>query len=319
MKNKEQYAQNWSSYNKAQTNEKMLFMRLLGDLCNDIEQQAYKFGRPNLSLRDMVFCSVFKVFSSYSGRRFMTDLKMANEDGYIDFVPHYNSIFNYMKRPELTKLLTEMIVKCSLPLRTVESRFAVDSTGFSTTRYKRWFDCKYGEEHDFRIWIKAHIACGVKTNIITAVRISEAKANDHTFFRELINDTSTNFDVVEVSADKAYSSRDSYRFVDELGGTAFIPFKCNATGKQRGTKIWSLMYEYFRYRNDEFMKHYHLRSNVESTFSMIKRKFGDTIRSRDKTAQFNEVLCKFLCHNICVVIQEMCELGIEANFINSSQ
>jgi hypothetical protein len=28
----------------------------------------------------------------------------------------------------------------------------------------------------------------------------------------------------------------------------------------------------------------------------------------------NEVLCKFLCHNICVVIQSQCELGIEPVF-----
>jgi len=28
----------------------------------------------------------------------------------------------------------------------------------------------------------------------------------------------------------------------------------------------------------------------------------------------NEVLCKIICHNICVVIQEMHELGIEPDF-----
>jgi hypothetical protein len=28
----------------------------------------------------------------------------------------------------------------------------------------------------------------------------------------------------------------------------------------------------------------------------------------------NEVLAKFLCHNICVVIQSQCELGIEPVF-----
>jgi hypothetical protein len=31
-------------------------------------------------------------------------------------------------------------------------------------------------------------------------------------------------------------------------------------------------------------------------------------------AMKNEVLCKFLCHNICCVIQSHCELGIEPIF-----
>ena len=62
------------------------------------------------------------------------------------------------------------------------------------------------------------------------------------------------------------------------------------------------------------MEHYHKRSNVESTFSMIKAKFGHNLRSKSRTAQINEVLCKVLCHNICCVIQSMHELGIEADF-----
>jgi hypothetical protein len=47
---------------------------------------------------------------------------------------------------------------------------------------------------------------------------------------------------------------------------------------------------------------------------MVKRKFGDHIRSRTDTAMVNEVLEKVLCHNLCVVIQSQCELGIEPVF-----
>jgi hypothetical protein len=38
------------------------------------------------------------------------------------------------------------------------------------------------------------------------------------------------------------------------------------------------------------------------------------LRSRMLTAQINEALCKVLCHNLCVVIQSVHELGIETNF-----
>ena len=65
---------------------------------------------------------------------------------------------------------------------------------------------------------------------------------------------------------------------------------------------------------DEFLAHYHLRSNVESTFSMIKAKFGERLRSKTETAQTNEMLLKVLCHNICCVIRSMHELGLEPTF-----
>jgi transposase len=66
------------------------------------------------------------------------------------------------------------------------------------------------------------------------------------------------------------------------------------------------------------MQQYHKRSNVETTFSMIKRKFGECLRSKTTTAQTNEVLCKILAHNLCCVIQSMYELGIDVNFAGDS-
>jgi hypothetical protein len=50
----------------------------------------------------------------------------------------------------------------------------------------------------------------------------------------------------------------------------------------------------------------------------VKAKFGDAVRSRTDTAMKNEVLLKFLCHNIVVVHQAVAELGIELVFWNGS-
>ena len=44
----------------------------------------------------------------------------------------------------------------------------------------------------------------------------------------------------------------------------------------------------------DYMKCYHVRSNVESTFSAIKRKFGDSVMSKTDVAMVNVVMCKIL-------------------------
>src|SRR5215213_8087749 len=67
-------------------------------------------------------------------------------------------------------------------------------------------------------------------------------------------------------------------------------------------------------RKDFFMEHYHMRSNIESAYSMIKAKFGGSVRSKSDTGQINECLCKVLCHNICLLVLAMHDLGIEPNF-----
>jgi transposase len=61
---------------------------------------------------------------------------------------------------------------------------------------------------------------------------------------------------------------------------------------------------------EELLKVYHKRSNAESTFSVIKRVFGDSVRSETQRAQINEVLLKVLAHNIRCLIHAMTELGI---------
>jgi transposase len=309
------YPQAWSAYNAAQTNEKDKFLSLLFDLCRGIENPETRgAGRPRLPLSDAVFSAAFKVYSTVSGRRFMSDLRDAQAKGYITAAPHYNSIFNYLESPAMTPVLRRLIEQSSLPLRSVETNFAVDSSGFTTSRFTRWFDVKYGKERVKQDWVKCHIMCGVKTNIVTAVAIDEMYTNDTLMFAPMVETTAKNFAVSEVSADKAYGSLTNTDTVTKVGGTPFIAFKGSATGKAGGT--FEQMFHYFMYRKGEFLQHYHRRSNVESTFSMMKRKFGDGLRSKTDVAMVNETLCKVLCHNLVVLIHEMYELGIDPVFNN---
>jgi len=130
---------------------------------------------------------------------------------------------------------------------------------------------------------------------------------------ELLVQTMKHFPVREVSADKAYSSKDNHAVLDSFGVEAFIPFKDNAKVDPKAL-AWSRHYCEFKLQPDKFLAHYHRRSNVESAMWMIKSKFGASVMSKKPTAQVNEVLAKCLAHNLCCLVKAIFMSGLAPTF-----
>ena len=253
-----------------------------------------------------------------SGRRAMTDMRYAQASGQLDKTPSFNSVLGYLKKPEMTPLLKALIEQSAAPLKALETDFAADSSGFSTSVYDRWFDHKWGKEKKEARWIKAHILTGVVTNVVTAVEVTDTAAHDSLFLKQMVDTTARTFDMREVSADKAYLSRPNLHVIDDVGAMPLIPFKSNSLPEPRNGKnpdsLWQKAYHFYQLHRAAFLDLYHKRSNVETTFSMIKAKFGGAVRSKTTEAQINEVLVKILCHNIVVLIQSMFEFGVMPAF-----
>jgi len=308
------HTQEWREYNEAQTKEKLMLYKLLDELLNVIPTRAYTFGRPRKSLRDMLFCCLIKIYSNTSSRRTISDLSLAKEAGYISDIPHFNTLLNYFNDTGMSIILPYLISVSALPLKNVEEKFAIDSTGFGTGRFDRWLNVRTQEDSKKKGFRKAHCICGTKTNIITQAIITEGKAGDSPVFNPLLTNTAQLFNVKEITADKAYSSRANLELAKELQIMPYIPFKSNITGKAKGSPTWAKMFKYFTENYMEFAKHYHKRSNIETCFSMIKRKFGDYTRCKNEKSQDNEILCKILVHNITCLIHEILELNLEVDF-----
>jgi Transposase DDE domain/SWIM zinc finger len=310
---KKSYPQVWPAYNAAQTHEKDHFQELLADLCAAVPEPprkgGSKGGRPPASLRDALFICVYKVYTTFSARRFGSDLREAHRRGYLTQELSCDIAWKYLRKPEVTPILTELIQRSALPLRSVDVDFAIDSSRFGTSKFERWFDEKYGVTRSKAEWVKIHLCCGVKTNVVTAAIIGEKKLGDCPQLPELTNKTRENFTIREMSADKAYLSADNFALLDLHNIAPYIPFKANSG--LGNTPLWDKMFHYFNLHRDEFLAHYHKRSNVESVFSSVKRKFGDSVRSRADVSMRNESLAKIVCHNLCCVIQEWYELGID--------
>lgn len=300
----------WSAYNAAQMEEKVLFLRILDDLCAFIPEEDYvKVGRPSAGLQRMTFACVSKVYEQLSSRRATGDLEIARDEGYLREVPHFNTVLKYFGKEELTPVLFDLIKLSSLPLAPFEETFAIDGSGLSSALYSRWLDYRF-HQSQVKNWLKIHVCVGTRTQIVTAITVTDGHASDSPQFPILLRATAENFTVKRVCADLAYSGRSNIEAAAAINAVPYIPFKRNATGRAGRSALWHKMFYFFKYHQDEFMEYYHQRSLVETTFSALKRKFQGRLFMKKELAQTNEALAKVLCHNICVLIAEMHQTGL---------
>ena len=309
------YGQDWTNYNRSQTLEKELFCGLLHDLCAAVPEPVQVMGRPRIPMSDALFSACFKVYSTASSRRFSTDLREAQTAGYVERPWHFNTVLKVIEDKEITPTLHKLVAATAAPLKSIESAFAVDSTGFGTQQYYRHVAAKYGREKFTQDWLKLHVLVGVKTHTIASCVITDRDGSDSPQFKPLVQDAATIFDMKEITADKAYSGYDNLELVESIGATPYVPFKVNAVAvarskRRKPSKTWARLFHFFQLNRDEFLAHYHQRSNVESVFSSMKRVFGDTLRSKTIEAQTNELLLKVIAHNIVRLIHAIFEHGI---------
>ena len=306
------YQQNWPAYYASQVNEKPLFFEICGELRKEVLEPQYVTGHPPCPLGDMVFSLVYKVYSNLSSQRFQYDLKEAQAKGLISEAPSPNTLSEYMRDESLTDVLRHLVTKSSLPLAGAETVFAADSTGFSIPLRRVWFNRHTQRREKRRNFIKLHVMVGVASNIITCAEPSEGSASDRTYLGRLVEGTARYFDISEVSADAGFLSGENMRTVLLAGGIPYIAFYKNcALDADYKSNFWKDLLYLYKTRHPRFMERYYLRNNVEASFASMKEKFGGRLRSKSTTGQFNEALCKALCHNICVLIHSMHQTGID--------
>ena len=292
------YPRNNAAINRAQTTEKERVAVLLKGLCEGIEQpprEPGKRGRNAYCIRDVIFWIIMKVFTTLSGRRAKSDIRTCKERQQIGKVYAVSTMFRAMLEESTTAILLHLLEASAAPLAVIENRLgqlAVDSTGFHTRVFERWFSHKHGKmkaEHPF---MKLHIMVGTETHVVTGAIVSNAA--DCPQLPELLDTTTKQFVVREVSADKAYLSKKNLAAINAAGATPFIPFKENSVGMSSKSEYWRRMWCHFTLKADDFAKRYHRRSNVETVMHMIKSKFGAAVRAKTPRAQINEILAKLI-------------------------
>ncbi len=319
---KKRYRQNESAFDAGQTKEMRLVDQMLRDLVTGVEDLPRlpgEAGRPPIPLAEALYCVVLKVYSGLSARRASGVWESVKDRGLLTMVPSYRLTSRTLNRPELTPILYRLLSLSALPLAGLEDGGVVapDSTGIQTTSFGAWREAKHGE-HRHHKWLKVHAMVGTKTHVILRAIVDDAHSNDAPKFGPLLSSViEDGFRPEAIVADRGYLSKENYETAAGFGVTPYIPFKSNSVSQARGdyrSRAWKRAFHLFQANREEFDRNYHLRSNVESVFSALKRKFGENIRSKSPVAQVNEVLCKLIAYNLTVIVHEMFESGVAPLF-----
>jgi hypothetical protein len=309
MQKKKRWPRDESLYNQVQENEFLNFFEFVKFL-------GFKICKTQ-KMRDTITCLlIWHKFPNLSVRRARSFLLMLKQFKIIcNKIPCFKTLINYREDSSLQEVLDELIIESSKPLAKIENNFATDMTGIKTKLFSSWYSLRANKEIKKRDHINVHITTGVKSNIVTALNVEIKKGRDNVIFREHVDITSGNFKINEWSGDGMYWAKANCTKIHEVGGKPFFKVKNSWNGKQGGVPAWKEMNSLARENPEEYGKHYHLRSNVESTNHSKKSIHGDKVYSKLDFARINEECLRWINHNINVLNRAGYEWNITPSFL----
>jgi transposase len=309
MKKKKRWPRDEILYNKVQENEFLNFFDF-------VKYLSFKVCKTK-KMRNVLTCLIiWHKFPNLSTRRARGLLLLFKKIKLINVkIPCFKTLCNYRAEQIVGNILDDLIEESSKPLAKIEHDFATDATGIKTKLFSSWYSIRCKKEIKKRDHLTIHITTGVKSNIVSALNVELKSGKDNKIFREHVDKTSENFKINEFSGDGRYWCKENCRKVVEVGAKPYFKVWKNWAGKSRGCMPWKLMNLEFKNNPKEYGKHYHKRSNVESTNMSKKMIHGSKIYSRLPSARVNEETLRWINHNINVLNRAKYQWKIIPNFM----
>lgn len=279
------------SANVAHRREGHMFYVLALQLSRLVDNLSHPFRGNPLPFENVIFCLLQKTYFAFASRRIDSWTAAALETNLISEAPAPNTLLWYLRHPKLTPVLHYLIGASSLPFVSYDKGFAIDSTHIFT-------EVLQGSEWKL---IRLHMCAGVSSQVVTAARATDWYESEKHYFDPMLMDTKAfGFEIKAVMGDKNYISKRNIELVNELGATPYITFKKNNVKSKGGSnKLWDEALERFQGREGEDLAQYRERNIIETVNAVIKKKFRDSVKGIDETAQLNEALLKVICYNLC--------------------
>jgi len=273
----------------------------LADFCyelfRDAELMLYKskFSNKLYTQYQHLFLLVYKQFRKFTYKELLEDLSdniILKAYLGLNKLPDYTTLIKFAKR--LPNIIFDKLISAFSKLIEQPEKVAIDGTGISLDNASPHYCKRIGKPYHKRPFLKLSIIVEIKHYLILQFKVRKKSRHDVIDAKPMVKKLSKLYEPEIFYGDRGYDDEKLFKLVfEELGAYPLILQKRLDVPKHRRKG------QYRKQTIDVFdYGEYLQRNKVETAFSILKRKFGFSIKSREVKTQKVEAMCRIIAYNI---------------------